>query len=238
MKRLLLFVTWLWLMSPLIAEAQQIRVLSESLQFSGKLGSSQRKSIILQNESNQTKTYLFKNLNGNIGSSQKVRICIGDQCFEPKKELAKIRLVLTPGQIVTDLYVEFELGIVGTMGSFDLVFVNSENVRETFLVEASYNVSNPTAKTDGVEYDGITLSGVYPNPSNRIAHFDYQIQNSNIKAKISINSFIGNPVADYPLDPDRNTLSINVADFKEGIYFYTLYLNNKNIVTKKLQIKK
>lgn len=238
MKRLLLFFTWLWLFLPIIAEAQQIRVLSEDLQFSGDLGSSQRKSIILQNESNQSKTYLLKNLRGNVGSSQKVKICIGEQCFDPKRELAKIKISLEPGEIMTDLYLEFEMGIVETMGSFDLFFVNAENIRETFMVEARYSVSNPNTKIDEFDYKDIKLSDVYPNPSSRIAQLDYQFKNPRVKAKITINSFIGNPIAEYELDPERNTLSINVSEFKEGIYFYTLFLDNKNIVTKKLQIKK
>lgn len=238
MKRLLLFFTWLWLFLPIIAEAQQIRVLSEDLQFSGDLGSSQRKSIILQNESNQPKTYLLKNLRGNVGSSQKVKICLGEQCFDPKKDLAKIKISLDPGEIMTDLYLEFQMGIVETMGSFDLFFVNVENIRETFMVEARYSVSNPNTKIDEFDYKDIKLSDVYPNPSNRIAQLDYQFKNPRVKAKITINSFIGNPIAEYELDPERNTLSINVSEFKEGIYFYTLFLDNKNIVTKKLQIKK
>lgn len=238
MKRFFLFLTWLWLFLPIISEAQQIRVLSEGLQFSGDLGSSQRKSIILQNESSQSKTYLLKNFRGNVGSSQKVKICIGDQCFDPKKELAKIKLSLEPGEIVTDLYLEFEMGIVETMGSFDLFFVNAENIRETFMVEARYSVSNPNTKIDEFDYKEIKLSDVYPNPSSRVAQLDYQFNNSKVKAKITINSFIGNPIAEYELDPERNSLSINVSDFKEGIYFYTLFLDNKNIVTKKLQIKK
>lgn len=238
MKRLLLFFTWLWLFLPIIAEAQQIRVLSEDLQFSGDLGSSQRKSIILQNESNQSKTYLLKNLRGNVGSSQKVKICIGEQCFDPKRELAKIKISLDPGEIMTDLYLEFEMGIVETMGSFDLFFVNAENIRESFMVEARYSVSNPDTKIDEFDYKDIKLSDVYPNPSSRIAQLDYQFKNPRVKAKITINSFIGNPIAEYELDPERSTLSINVSEFKEGIYFYTLFLDNKNIVTKKLQIKK
>lgn len=225
-------------MLPLTSEAQLVRVLSESLQFSGKLGSSQRKSIILQNESSQTKTFVLRNLAGNIGSSQQVKICIGDQCFDPKKDLAKIRLILSPGQIVTDLYVAFEMGIVGTIGSFDLVFVNTENIRDTFLVEARYNVSNPVIKMDGFESEDLTIGVVYPNPSSRTAHIDYQIKNEKVKAKIAIYSFIGNPIAEFVLDPDRTSLSFNVSDFKEGIYFYTLYVDNKNVVTKKLQIKK
>lgn len=238
MKRQLLIFTWLWLFLPILAEAQQIRVLSEDLRFSGDLGSSQRKTIILQNESNQSKTYLLKNLRGNVGSSQKIKICLGDLCFDPKKDLAKIKISLEPGEIMTDLYLEFQLGIVETMGSFDLFFVNAENIRETFMVEARYSVSNPDTKIDEFDYKDIKLSGVYPNPSSRIAQLDYQFNNPKIKAKITINSFIGNPIAEYELDPERNSLSINVSDFKEGIYFYTLFLDNKNIVTKKLQIKK
>lgn len=238
MKRLFLFFTWLWLFLPTISEAQQIRVLSEELQFSGDLGSSQRKSIILQNESSQSKTYLLKNFRGNVGSSQKVKICIGEQCFDPKRDLAKIKLSLHPGEIMTDLYLEFEMGIVETMGSFDLFFVNAENIRETFIVEARYSVSNPDTKIDEFDYKEIKLSDVYPNPSSRVAQLDYQFNNPKVKAKITINSFIGNPIAEYELDPGRNSLSINVSDYKEGIYFYTLFLDNKNIVTKKLQIKK
>ena len=238
MKRLFLFFTWLWLFLPTISEAQQIRVLSEGLQFSGDLGSSQRKSIILQNESSQSKTYLLKNFKGNVGSSQKVKICIGEQCFDPKRDLAKIKLSLHPGEIMTDLYLEFEMGIVETMGSFDLFFVNAENIRETFMVEARYRVSNPDSKIDEFDYKEIKLSDVYPNPSSRVAQLDYRFNNPKVKAKITINSFIGNPIAEYELDPGRNSLSINVSDYKEGIYFYTLFLDNKNIVTKKLQIKK
>ena len=225
-------------MFPLFAGAQQIRVLSENLEFDGDLSSTQRKTVILQNESNQAKTYFLKNINGNIGSSQHVKICIGDDCYDPKRDLAKVRITLQPGELMTDLYLDFEMGIVETRGSFDLNFVNLENIRESFVIEARYDVSNPNKKVDEFDYKDLILSDVYPNPSNRIAQLDYQLKNPNAKAKIAINSFIGNPVAEYELDPDRTSLVINVSDFNPGVYFYTLFVDNKNIVTKKLQVKK
>jgi hypothetical protein len=40
------------------------------------------------------------------------------------------------------------------------------------------------------------------------------------------------------LDPERSSLLINVSDFNPGVYFYTLFVDNKNIVTKKLVVKK
>ena len=86
----------------MLATAQQVRVLSEGVDFSGKIGTSQRKTVLLHNESSQPKTYLLRNIKGSIGSSQKMRICLGDQCFDPKKDLAQVVLKLAPGEIYTD----------------------------------------------------------------------------------------------------------------------------------------
>ncbi len=236
MKSFLRFLTWLLLFTPLLAGAQQVRVLSEVVDFSGEIGSSQRKTVILQNESNQSKTYFLKNVRGSIGSSQRVKICLGDQCFDSKKDLAKISLKLAPGEIYTDLYLEFEMGIAENRGNFDLFFVNKENIRENFVVEARYEVASASS-LDFLHKD-ITLSEIYPNPSNQVAQLDYELVNPNAKARIAINSFIGNPIAEYELDPRRNSLMINVSNFQPGVYFYTLFVDNKNVVTKKLQVKK
>lgn len=238
MNRLLIIFTCLWLLIPISGIAQQIRVLSENLEFNGDLGSIQRKTIILQNESDQSKTFFLKNLRGNIGSSQNIKICIGDQCFNPRKDLAKVKLTLKPGEIVTDMYLDFEMGIAETRGAFDLFFVNESNLKDAFVVEAVYEVENSKNKVNEFDYKDMILSDIYPNPSNRIAQLDYEYKNPKIKAKITINSFIGNPIVEYELDPERSTLLINVSDFTPGFYFYTLYLDNKNIVTKKLQVKK
>ena len=145
-------------------------------------------------------------------------------------------LTLAPGEIYTDLFLEFELGIAETLGSFDLVFVNSEALRDFFVVEAKYSVSSES-KIDSSNKD-VKLGDIYPNPSNRVAQLDYTVVNPKSRAKITVTSFIGNPIAEYELDPTRNSLVIHVADFQPGVYFYTLFVDNKNVVTKKLQVKK
>jgi hypothetical protein len=235
MKRFSLLFTICIFLLPLLAEAQ-VRVLSEKIEFSGSIGSSQRKSLIIQNESNQVKEYSLKHLRGNIGSSQNMRICIGDKCYDPKRDLSKIKISLKPGEIFTDLYLEFELGITETKGNFDLHFFNSTNVRDVFTIESIYEVFNPSA--DGTNHKDISIGSVYPNPTSRQAQIDYVVKNPNAVVKISINSFIGNPVAQYQLDPLQKNLVINVSDFNPGVYFYTLFVDNKNIVTKKLVVKK
>jgi hypothetical protein len=222
-------------MLPEFGEAQ-VRVLSENVEFSGKIGTSHRKSLIIQNESDKAKEFNLKYLRGNIGSSQNIKVCIADRCFDPKRELSKIKLELQPNEIFTDLYLEFDMGISEVKGSFDLHFVNSENIRDVFFIEAVYEVYNPVE--DETNHKDISIGSVYPNPSYRIAQIDYEFKNPNASAKIVINSFIGNPVAEYLLDPLENTLVVNVADLNPGVYFYTLFVDNKNIITKKLVVKK
>jgi hypothetical protein len=104
------------------------------------------------------------------------------------------------------------------------------------VIESVYEVFNPSA--DETNHKDISIGGAYPNPTNRMAQIDYTIKNPKAVVKISINSFIGNPVAEYQLDPLQKSLVINVADFNPGVYFYTLFVDNKNIVTKKLVVKK
>lgn len=237
MKALFILCAFLLMLAPRL-EARQVRVLSENIEFSGKIGSSQRKSIILQNESNQVKEYVLKFLRGNIGSSQNIKLCIGEECFDPRKDLAKIKLTLQPGEIFTDMYLEFFMGITETQGNFDLHFTNTANLRDIFIIEAVYSAVNPNNNGNDTFHRDISIGEVYPNPSNRVAYIDYEFKNPSALAKISINSFIGNPIGEFRLDPIQKTLVINVSELNPGVYFYTLFVDNKNIVTKKLVVKK
>lgn len=237
MKSILSFFTLLFLLFQLQAEAQ-VRVLNEVVEFNGKTNTSQRKALILQNDSDQAKEYILKFMRGNIASTQQIKICLGNTCYDPRKDLAKVKLKLNPGEVYTDLYLELDLGITGAKGTFDLHFANTENLRDVFVIESVYHVEPPDSDGKEVNLRDIYLGSVYPNPSSRVAQLDYQIKNPRIKARIVVNSFIGNPVYDLPLDPKQNSLTINVVDLNPGVYFYTLIVDNKNIVTKKLVVKR
>ncbi|GAB3647440.1 hypothetical protein GCM10028791_09420 [Echinicola sediminis] len=219
------------------AEARQVRLLSDKAEFAGKINTTQRKSVILQNDADEKKEYVLKFMRGNIGSSQDIKVCIGEQCFDPRKDLAKIKLSLAPGEVFTDLYIEFSMGITETKGTFDLHFSNTSNLRDVFIIEGVYEVFAPN-ESEEVNHRDISIGSIYPNPSNRIAQIDYQIKNPNANIKLVINSFIGNPIEELTLSPQQKTLLINVSDFNPGVYFYTLIVDGKNIVTKKLVVKK
>lgn len=73
MKNFLSLFIFIFMLFQLVtAEARQVHVLSEKVQFTGKIDDTQRKSIILQNTSNEKKEYIMKFMRGEIGDRKSV----------------------------------------------------------------------------------------------------------------------------------------------------------------------
>ena len=82
------------------------------------------------------------------------------------------------------------------------------------------------------------LKDVYPNPVVDHALVDYKILNDQIEAKIIIHNILGNNQGEYDLSSSENLLRIPAEGLSPGIYFYTLYINNEGVLTRKLIVKK
>ena len=81
------------------------------------------------------------------------------------------------------------------------------------------------------------LQDLYPNPSNTVAFVEYKILNDRIKAKITLHNVLGNQVGEYDLPAYESKVKIRTEDLKPGIYFYTLHLDNKPVITQKLVVE-
>ncbi|MBK8291991.1 MAG: T9SS type A sorting domain-containing protein [Flammeovirgaceae bacterium] len=84
----------------------------------------------------------------------------------------------------------------------------------------------------------ITIHDVYPNPVQDHAFIDYQLHNENVKAKLVIHNILGRPLDEYELNSSETRAKIQTEEYTSGIYFYTLYLDNNGILTRKLIIRK
>jgi hypothetical protein len=83
----------------------------------------------------------------------------------------------------------------------------------------------------------ISISSVYPNPASAYASIDYQLLKDTDKAKIILCNVLGNVVGEYTLIRDAKTLHISTLELNSGVYFYTLSVDGKSLVTRKLIIK-
>jgi hypothetical protein len=84
----------------------------------------------------------------------------------------------------------------------------------------------------------MTLHDVYPNPVVDHAVVDYRILNDQVKAKIVIHNLLGNVVGEYALPSMENYVRFRTEGLSAGIYFYTLYIDNEGVMTRKLIVRK
>ncbi|MBW7846904.1 MAG: T9SS type A sorting domain-containing protein [Bacteroidales bacterium] len=83
-----------------------------------------------------------------------------------------------------------------------------------------------------------SISNAYPNPANGMVNFDLDLGNNERNARLVIQNLLGQPLLEQVIEPGAKHLSIPVSELREGVYFYTLYIDNKNIVSKKLVIRR
>ncbi len=107
-----------------------------------------------------------------------------------------------------------------------------------FLLLCSSVDARQTSSDVLFQNDQITLSALYPNPAVSFATFKYSLHDPNAKAKIIVRSILGQIVGEYNLDAQHQTLKIEVENFVSGMYFYTLSVDEKSLVTKKFLVKK
>jgi hypothetical protein len=84
----------------------------------------------------------------------------------------------------------------------------------------------------------IEISNLYPNPANDVVKFNYVISDANAKVKITIRNVLGSVVKEEELSHHSRELEIDVHEYASGMYFYSLSINNRSMITKKFLVKR
>jgi Secretion system C-terminal sorting domain len=83
----------------------------------------------------------------------------------------------------------------------------------------------------------LSVSNAYPNPAIHFVSFRYTISDPEVKAKIIVRNVLGSMVAEYDLPPHQQSIKFETDTYVAGMYFYTLSVDDKNVVTKKFLVK-
>ena len=121
---------------------------------------------------------------------------------------------------------------VGSTAKVTYTFYDERNqdVKYSFVVNFKY-------QPDAVEEINTIFSNAYPNPANNTVSFDYEMQNAN-SAAVAIYNMMGQEVVRQDLNLGGSRVDINVSDLNEGIYFYSLIVNNQTVKTNKFVVSR
>lgn len=212
----------------------EIAPLQES--YKGLIGETIKVPLRFKNNSDKPIFLIIRKVTEQIGSTQKKYFCLDNNCLDSKIE--DYVLKVEPGQSVNNFYVALDAGLNRNESTLRYLAFNKANPNQSMEVELNFEVEEKPDKATIYNSRYITVYDVYPNPAVEEAFVDYALMSDNVNAKILVHNILGNIIGEYTLSSLEKKVRIKIDDQSAGIYFYTLYVENEGVMTRKLIVKK
>lgn len=234
MSRLLL--TAVLCLAGLGLSAQNFEIAGLKESYEGFVGEVIQVPVRIKNTFDKPITIIVKRIETQIGNSQKNLFCPDNNCADLRTDSYAIRI--GPGETLDNFSIGLEAGLTEGYSSVKYQVFNKANPAESSQFEVNFIVEAKREKSSIYSSPLITLHDVYPNPVVTSARIDYSIHKESAKAKIIIHNILGSPLSTFELQASQTSIKIDAELLNSGIYFYTLYVNNEGVMTRKLMVKK
>jgi len=232
MKRLLLFLGSLFLVLPTLS--QNFELVDKQDSYQATFSQLVKIPLKIRNNTDKSQLYVIRKVRSDLGESQKGYFCLDNNCLE--STIVEFSKRVEPGEII-NLFYTIESGLNPAQNSLKFEIFPKGNLAEGIEHNVAIVVEEKVAKSLYQSRE-ITIHDVYPNPVQDMAIIDYKISNDLVKAKIVLHNVLGKPLGDYELSSEDTRIKIQTDDLPTGVYFYTLYLNNNGVFTRKIMVRK
>ena len=216
--------------------SQGFEVASLQESYKGYIGEAINAPLRFKNTSDKAITLIIRKIDAQIGSSQKNYFCLDSNCLDHKVEDFIVKI--EPGQVLNNFEVVLAAGLVSGESAIRYVAFNKYYPGHSIEFDLNFIVEEKPEKQNLYNSRFITLKDVYPNPVTDHAFVDYKMNNDQVKAKIVVHNILGNVVGEYTLPAQENLVRVRTDDLSAGIYFYTLYVEDEGVITRKLIVRK
>lgn len=231
------FTIFLTLIFSISSFAQKIQLIEAPEEIIAASGSEINNEVKIKNTSDEPVRLAVSIIDSELASSQSISLCYGDKCLDRLGNDLDI-ITIPPGMTTEDLKLKFTAGLDESESSIQYLFLDIDNPREAVAHTFNYRVRATSPNGTMYRGNGISISNAYPNPVVDFATIDFSMENTFEDAKITFHNVLGDKVLDVPLNRFESSIKIPTDNLKVGVYFYTLYLDNKGVITKKLIVRK
>ncbi len=117
-------------------------------------------------------------------------------------------------------------------------FVNVNNTSDSVCADVIFNVTKATGLEDGsISINGMKISPAYPNPASDFVNINYSMPLRVERAYLEVFSSIGRTIRTETLDPYKQSIKLDVSNFKPGIYFYRVVVNGRRSATRRFVVR-
>jgi len=186
------------------------------------------------NTSQSAKSVVVQRTNINLPAGMTTYFCWSVTCYLPTTSVSPDTEFLNPGDTATSF-----IGYSNPNASAGTVLVKYEFFEDGNMADVAHIYIEYTFGSTGVEASKpqYSLSAVYPNPARDVVNFNYTLSSGD-HAEIALFDLSGKKVKSLNLTSGDSYIKADVSGLNSGVYFYTLYLNGRAVLTKRVVISK
>ena len=159
------------------------------------------------------------------------------QCFGPHVEESPYPITIAAETTnSTDFYADYNANGENGLTIVRYTFFDANNITDTADVYFFFHSTNASVKENVALKTEI--SNPYPNPAVNKCQFSYSVPFDSYDSKIVIMDLTGNIVQNISLIPGEGKVTVDVSSMSSGIYFYSLWVYDKAVSTRKLIVQK
>jgi Secretion system C-terminal sorting domain len=232
--------TWVVVILTLIISlpglTQNFDLLDKQDNFQGSIGETLRIPIKIRNNSEKAQFYIIRKFQSDLSSTQKGYFCLDKNCLE--SGINEFSKRIEPGETLQLLTYVIEGGMLSSQNSIRFQVFPKGSPQEIEEYAVAITIREKVEKPVVFQSKEITIQDVYPNPVQDQAFIEYRIHDENVKAKIVMHNILGKQLNEMDLPTSETRIKLQTEEFTSGIYFYTLYLDNSGVLTRKLVVRK
>lgn len=216
-------------------QAQSIEVMPVPETIIGTTGQSIKIPIQVKNTGDKALNYLVRLTESDLKPGQRGFFCLNGNCLN--EEIREITRRIEPFGVLQDLYFVIETGLI--TGQNQLVFeAGVKGTPSGTALPVTIMVDEKQPKNIVFKSRDLIVHEIYPNPSSSVAYIDYELYNDKKSAKILIHNILGTPLGEQDLPANDTRAKILTEELSPGIYFYTVYLDNEGLITRKMVVRR
>jgi hypothetical protein len=114
-------------------------------------------------------------------------------------------------------------------------FYDQNNISDSVCVKYTFDFTTGIPDIpSSINY----ISKASPNPAGNYTSFYYNKENPSSEASIKIFNVLGSQVKNITLRENRSSIKVDVTDLRAGLYFYSMFVDGKNISSGKLLVNR
>lgn len=159
-----------------------------------------------------------------------------NQTYSPLIDMSEAYLVGAGESLPSDFFKAYyqPKGNIG-ISIIEYTFFNVSVENEFVTLVIKFNTTSDDIDENIIR--NMTVSNAYPNPASDILNLDFDFPVEVESASVRIVNVLGSVVAQQDINTMDNKIGLDISNLNDGIYFYSLFINDEVYRTEKIIIK-